>query len=80
MKEINFKIIELDNYQVLVEKDYDDEENLDLLVIKFFIQGMKVCQKLGFDSEEKRDDAFERITKEQVEATVLSTEKMFKEE
>jgi hypothetical protein len=76
----NFRIIETETHQVLLTKDFDndDEDNSPLLVITFFLDGVKVSQKLGYDSEKVRDRVFHEITMEQVSETVNSTAKMFR--
>lgn len=47
MKEINFRIIELPTHQILISKDFDEEEEeRELLVITFFIEGLKFLKNL----------------------------------
>ncbi len=52
------KIIELEQCQVLVTKDYDDEEGKPQLVISTHIDGGVPTIKMGFSDTDKRDDAF----------------------
>ena len=80
MKEINFRIIELPTHQILISKDFDDEEESELLVMTFFIEGVKVTQKFGYDNEEKRNEMFDKITDEQAQKSLDTTLKMFKEQ
>lgn len=55
MKEVNFRIIELPTHQVLLTKDFDDdEESKPLLTITFFLEGVKINQKLGYDEEAQK--------------------------
>jgi hypothetical protein len=80
MKEINFRIIELPTHQVLLTKDFDDdEESTPLLNITFFLKGVKVNQKLGYDDEAKRDEMFFEVTDEQVQKTLNDVLEMFKD-
>lgn len=79
MKEINFRIIELPTHQILISKDFDEEEEeRELLVITFFIEGVKVSQKFGYDNEAKRNEMFDKITNEQLQKSLDNTIKMFK--
>ena len=72
MKTIHFRIIELPNYQVLLTKDFDNEQDdaSFLAVISFFLENVKVELKLNYKTEEKRDNIFDSITAEQVQKTV----------
>ena len=72
MKTIHFRIIELPNYQVLLTKDFDNEQDdaTFLAVISFFLENVKVELKLNYKTEEKRDNIFDNITSEQVQKTV----------
>ena len=78
MKEINFRIIELPTHQILISKDFDEEEERELLVITFFIEGVKVSQKFGYDNEAKRNEMFDKITNEQVQKSLDKTLEIFK--
>lgn len=80
MKQVNFRIIELPTHQVLLTKDFDDdEESKPLLTITFFLEGVKVNQKLGYDDEAKRDEMFDKVTAEQVQKTLDNALAMFNE-
>jgi hypothetical protein len=80
MKQVNFRIIELPTHQVLLTKDFDDdEESKPLLTITFFLEGVKVNQKLGYDDEAKRDEMFDKVTDEQVQKTLDNALAMFNE-
>lgn len=72
MKTIHFRIIELSKYQVLITKDFDNEQDDAefLVVISFFLNGLKADLKLNYSSEEKRDNIFDNISSEQVQRTV----------
>ena len=78
MKQVNFRIIELPTHQVLLTKDFDDdEESKPLLTITFFLEGVKVNQKLGYYDEAKRDEMFEKVTDEQAQKTLDNALAMF---
>lgn len=66
MKKVDFKIIELPERQVLVAKDWEDEEDGTVPAIKvsMFINGTKCTQTLGYADEEERDKAFAEISEE----------------
>jgi len=83
MKEINFRIIELPEHQILLTKDFDDEEELEddeeskpLLVVTFFVEDLKVNQKFGFSDDNKRDKAFENFTDAQAQSLIDSAIQM----
>ena len=72
MKNLHFRIIELPLHQVLLTKDFDNDQSDAefLVVISFFVENMKVDLKLNYSSEEKRDNIFNSISPEQVQKTV----------
>ncbi len=71
MKEVKFRIIELPTHQILLTKDFDDdEESKPLLTISFFLEGLKVNQKFVYDDEAKRDEIFDKVTDEQAQKTL----------
>jgi len=78
MKEVNFRIIELPTHQVLLTKDFDEDDDNPLLIITFFLDGVRVNQKLGYDNESKRDEMFDKVTAEQVQKTLDSSLAIFK--
>jgi hypothetical protein len=64
MKEVKFKIIELQTHQILFTKDFDNEredESSCLMVVTFFLEGVKLDLKLSYDSEQKRDKMFDEF-------------------
>lgn len=62
-KEINFKIIELPTHQVLVSKDFDDDDDsTPLMKASVFIKGVKAVQKFGYKNKKDRDSAFNKFT------------------
>ena len=77
MKTIHFRIIELPDYQVLLTKDFDNDQDDApfLTVISFFLENVKVELKLNYKTEEKRDNIFDNITAEQVQKTVDNAKK-----
>jgi hypothetical protein len=72
MKTIYFRIIELPTHQVLITKDFDNDQDdaKFLVVISFFLDGVKADLKLNYSSEGKRDNIFDDISDEQVQKTV----------
>jgi hypothetical protein len=77
-REIKFRIIELPTHQVLLTKDFDDdEESTPLLTIEFFIEGVKCKQSLSYSTEEDRDKVFETITDEQSQSILDNVILMF---
>jgi len=62
MKEVNFKIVEIPTHQVLLTKDFDeDNDDQPLMVVTFFIDGMKVSMKLGYKTEDIRNQMFDEF-------------------
>lgn len=76
-KEIYFRIIELENHQVLLQKDYEEEEDLHNLIITFHLKSCCIKQTHGFKSENARDKAFETYTHEQAQKNIDSSSKLF---
>lgn len=70
MKDKYFRIIELPDHDVLLEKDWDEETNNPLCSVIFHVEGIRVAQKLGYETEEQRDKAFDEITAEQAQTVV----------
>lgn len=62
MREINFRIIELPERQVLLTKDFDEDEII--LSVSFFLGGVKAVMSLGYESEDSRDKLFNDFTEE----------------
>ena len=57
------KIFDLPDHQVVVAKDFSDEEDEAAgdIVLTTFLDGVKVTMKHGYKSLEKRDQDFERF-------------------
>lgn len=71
MKQINFRIIELPDYQVLLTKDYDEENDAaPLLGFSFFTDDVKITHDLGYKSEITRNEIFESMTEEQAQTLI----------
>lgn len=77
MIEINFRIIELENHQVLIQKDFDDKEEKDIVIIVFFNDGIKIKHSYGYNDEESRNKVFDSITDVQIQELVNNSLKMF---
>ncbi|POR20665.1 hypothetical protein BWK57_12815 [Flavobacterium columnare] len=77
-KQIYFKIIELENYQVLVEKCFDDDDETEAMNVSFHIKGMKVSYNLSYETMEKRDNDFEQFDKKQAQKFIDSIRNFLK--
>jgi len=80
MKETNFRIIELPTHQVLLQKDFsndDEQEEADLLLVVFYIDDVKCQYSYGYKNKETRDKVFLSITDEQAQNTLDVALKMF---
>jgi len=71
--EINFRIVETKTHQVLISKDFDneDEENGYLIEVSFFEKGIKISQKMNFKEENRRDFAFNDISDRFINQVVI---------
>jgi hypothetical protein len=72
MKEINFRIIELPTHQVLLQKDFDNDDNdeRDLMVITFYLDGVKVKHSYGYENAEIRNRIFDTVKDIQVQKLI----------
>jgi hypothetical protein len=72
MKEINFRIIELPTHQVLIQKDFnnDDNDESNLMIITFFLDGIKIKHHYGYDYEYTRDEAFDKVSNQNAQKLV----------
>lgn len=80
MKDKYFRIVELPEHDVLIEKDWDEETDSPLCCITFHIEGVRLKQKLGYKTEEQRDKAFDDATNEKVQELVTATLKLIESE
>lgn len=69
MKEINFRIIELESHQVLLTKVFDDEDK-PVLIITVVINKTIASKRLTFEHEAERDLVFDNFTDEQAKEIV----------
>ena len=69
MKELKFRIIELPTHQMLLTKDFDNENDDAslLLVLTLFSDGVKVDLKLNYNSEEVRDRIFKEMSQDKAQ-------------
>jgi len=79
MKKTYFRIVELPTHQILVEKDFDNENEEDqfLVTVTFHNKGVKVKNSYGYSDEDLRDIMFEKITDEQLQKSLNDTLKLF---
>ena len=78
MKAPHFRIIELAKHQVLIQKDFDNDDNdeSDLMVITFYLDGIKVKNSYGYDNSETRDKVFNEVTEKQLQSLIDNAVKM----
>ena len=80
MKELRFKIVELETHQVLAIKDFDEEDNNSpCLVVTLYFNGLKIRQSFGYDSEEARDEMFDLFDHEMAQNILDGMVEMFSE-
>lgn len=80
MKEVHFRIFELQSHQVLITKDFDDDEDSKpLITVTFFLDNVKVTQKAGYANEEDRDKNFIAFNDEKAQIFLNATMKMLAE-
>jgi len=78
MKKVKFRIIELPTHQVLLTKDFDEEEkSTELLVVTFFLEGVKVNLKFGYDKKERRDKHFSGFTDKKAQDIIDNVKSQF---
>ncbi|MGR3791584.1 hypothetical protein B0A56_00560 [Flavobacterium columnare NBRC 100251 = ATCC 23463] len=78
-KQINFKTIELEKYQVLLEKCLDDDDETEAIQIVFYIHDFKIVNKLLFETEEKQNKAFDLINSETAQGYINAALKILNE-
>lgn len=74
-----FKTFELEERDVLITKCYEDENGDEAFTVdfKFYIEGgIIVTQSVGFENEEKMDQAFDRADEFNVQNIVDSVLKL----
>ncbi len=87
VKETKFRIIELPERQVLLEKCFNASAKNDCelsVAVIFYVELMdevevKITETLGYDSEENRDAKFDSMTVEDVQRIVAQVEKFLAE-
>ena len=72
MKNLHFRIIELESHQVLLTKDFDNEQDDAhyLIAISFFLDWGKASLKLNYKTEKARDEVFNKITEKEAQGMV----------
>ena len=71
-----FRILETETHEILLSKDFNDEENNGeyQIIMSFFIEdGFRANMTFGYKDEKIRDKMFLKITKEEAEQTVINT-------
>lgn len=80
MKTTDFRIIELPTHQILLMKDFDDDdENSPLVTVTFFWDGVKCVQKLGYSTEEKRNSMFDEMDQTKAQVILDAVINMFQD-
>lgn len=81
MKEIYFKIIDLPEHQILIEKDFDNEEDEGsfLVTITFYVDDVKIKNSYGYSDKDLRDITFNSISIDQVSKLLEKHIEMFKQ-
>lgn len=80
MKHTFAKIIELDNHQVLVTKDFNSETDKYEVTITTHLDGVAPSATLGFATEEKAHECWNQFDQDQAEAFVHQMNDVFKAE
>lgn len=79
-KEVYYKIIEVDNNQVLLKKSFDGLDThhvTDTVVAETHINGMMAALTFGFDGEERRDEMFNNFSEEDARNFRLQMENLY---
>lgn len=64
----NFKLFDLHNdSQLLVTRDYNNEDEHPCITISFFVDGAKVEMGIGYQKEASRDKAFDAYEQDDAE-------------
>lgn len=59
------KIIETDENQILVTKDFDHEEDVYQISVRISVDGIGCTQSMGYQEEHTRDKRLDGITDDQ---------------
>jgi len=71
MKQVNFRIIELKEHQVLFMKDFaEDMDSGYLIAIVFFFEEVKIKSILEYKTQQGRDLEFDMINEEMAKMAV----------
>lgn len=76
--EQNFRLLEVADIQVLIMKDFDEEENVSPYNIKviFFIDGMKATHKYYYKKVAKRNEMFDSVDAKTLSTIVENAKKL----
>ena len=70
MKKINFRIIELPTYQVLLSKDFDEDDESPVLSMTVIVDGISISQNHSYSDEATRDNVFDTFSDESAQLVV----------
>ncbi|WP_264548004.1 hypothetical protein [Flavobacterium sp. N2820] len=76
-KEIYFRIIELENHQVLLQKSWNEDDDKPSLIFTFNLKSCCINKTHSFTNEISRDKVFDTFTDEQAQNMIDSTSKLF---
>lgn len=80
-KEKVFRIIELPTHQVLISKEYDDDDDIHQVSVSFSMKSAKISVKLGSKKgKEDRDKLFDDFSVEQAQKIINKFALTFEEE
>ena len=77
MKEVKFRIIELLTHQILIMKDWDEENDSSRISVIFFLDGIKVSTSFGYNDDEMRDKMFDEFSEETAQKVLDSAIELF---
>lgn len=75
-EDINFKVFWQSGVQVLVEKSWDDEDEIPAISISFFMESLKASYKYSFIEFDKRDEKFKNYKSEDAITFINAFKKM----
>ncbi|HIB37595.1 hypothetical protein [Mesonia sp.] len=59
-----YKLFEIEGRQLLIERFWNDEDDVDEIKMTTSIDGLTVSTQIGYDSEKERDEQFAKLDAE----------------
>lgn len=78
-KQIYFRLIELENHQILLQKSFDNEEQKPELIVSYHLHSCCIQQNHVYKDESIRDKFFDTYTNEQAQKMIDSTLKLLED-